>query len=117
MDPVSRAQNSDNAPVKKKIGRPWPKGVSGNPGGRPKKRHFSEICEALLEDVNGRKMVKNVITDILEKRGMASVLLMREIAERTEGKVKQEVELNATIDTLSDEELELRLKAIVELAK
>jgi hypothetical protein len=30
--------------------KPWPKGVSGNPGGRPKKKAITEELERLLEE-------------------------------------------------------------------
>lgn len=42
-------------------------------------------------------MLTAVMTDILNKRGMAAVLLLREIAERTEGKVTQPVEVDGTL--------------------
>jgi hypothetical protein len=32
------------------VGRPWPKGVSGNPSGRPKRHHLDTLLEAELED-------------------------------------------------------------------
>ena len=30
--------------------KPWPKGVSGNPGGRPRKKHITEELERLLAE-------------------------------------------------------------------
>jgi hypothetical protein len=45
-------------PKKKTRGRPFPKGVSGNPGGRPKTP--TEIREALRDPVRIAKWLKNM---------------------------------------------------------
>ena len=34
--------------------KPWAKGVSGNPGGRPKKRLLDEVLTELMEDGSGQ---------------------------------------------------------------
>ena len=96
MDPVSHAQNS-NLTAPKVIGRPFQKGKSGNPGGRPKKLHFTKLCEGILKTREGKELLKQVMTDILKKKGMAAVLLMREMAERTEGKVTQPMEIDGNL--------------------
>lgn len=120
MDPVSRAQSNDSSAgysdlQKKRMKnlKPWPKGVSGNPSGRPKSRHITMSYEKYLRSPKGQKEIQNVFRDILSKRGMAAVLLLREMAERTEGKVPQEIDMTAEINTMSDDDLNERLAKLL----
>ena len=116
MDAISRAQNtSDTAVQPKVIGRPWPKGVSGNPGGRPKKQAVSEVFEEILKDPSTRELIKQQTIQTLTSRGMAGVLLLREVAERLEGKVTQGIELSGTISTMTDEQVDERLTKLLDL--
>jgi hypothetical protein len=48
---------------------------------------------------------------ILTGGRMASVLLIREMAERTEGKVSQEVEVHGNVNVTLEQVLEARKKA------
>ncbi len=95
MDPVSRAQSS-NTSAHKTVGRPFKKGQSGNPGGRPKKQHITAIFEKLLAKSGNRKEISEAIMATLTSKGMAKVLMLREMAERTEGKVTEVVDMNVT---------------------
>jgi Family of unknown function (DUF5681) len=96
MDPVSKAQSSENT-AKKSFGRPFQKGQSGNPGGRPKKLRITKMFERILANPSKRKEIEEAIFETLKSRRMAGVLLIREAAERTEGKVAQEVEMNVSV--------------------
>lgn len=56
MRTMSHAQNSVKNSVKRKGGNPekikafqWPKGVSGNPGGRPHKKPITEFYAAFAD--------------------------------------------------------------------
>ncbi|MGH9452335.1 MAG: hypothetical protein ACRD2O_00015 [Terriglobia bacterium] len=92
-------------------GRPFPKGVSGNPGGRPKKFEITKIFEKILADPKNRKRIEQDIIAMLRERRMASVLLLREMAERTEGKVMQQVEMELSARVTLEQVLEARKKA------
>lgn len=123
MDPISKALLADeNGP--RLIGantdprlanlRPaWKSGVSPNPSGRKKKGEYTKLCEKLAKSREGKKLLKNTMLAILEKQGMAAVLLMREIGERADGKVAQELDLTGTITTLSDEEINKKLQKLI----
>lgn len=131
------AQNSG----KKKRGRPmpenilpyrWPKGVSGNPGGRPKKKHFDEALEQLAE--MNPEAVRAVATHMFDAaRGLVpfcngAVLAAKFITERVDGKVAQTtvvtgpgggpVQVQPTIDLsrLDNDQLE-QLKSLVQFAQ
>jgi hypothetical protein len=104
MDPVSRAQNSV-------IGRPFKKGSSGNSGGRPKKPYITKILEDYFKKKNNRKDVETMIGNIFKGQKMASVLLLREAAERLEGKVSQIVDMNVSGTVTLEQVLEARKRA------
>jgi len=100
MDPVSKAQAGNSQETGSRIdrlkGNRWPKGVSGNPHGRPKKLHITKMFEQVLAKSKNRNDIKRALLETLTSKGMAKVLMLREMAERTEGKVAQEVDMNVT---------------------
>jgi hypothetical protein len=117
MDPVSKARVSDSkddaqsrrlANLKK-----WKPGESGNPGGR-KKKPITEIMEKLLADKSNRAEIEEVVMDVIRSRRMASVLMLKEVTERIEGKVTQELELSGNVSSLPDDELTAKLAALIE---
>ena len=97
MDPVSRAQTSENS-IETAHKAPhlaqyrWPPGVSGNYKGRPPKaQRVTRIYNRILRKRKNQKEIEASLMDTLKSKGMAKVLLLREMAERTEGKVAQEI--------------------------
>jgi HPt (histidine-containing phosphotransfer) domain-containing protein len=113
--------------------RPWPKGVSGNPGGRPKKKLITDEIERLLEqeapDATGKTWATVIAQALLNQARMGDVRAIAELANRTEGKPLQQVALgvDADLETLaerlenarkrvlgdmSEEELNSRLKRL-----
>jgi len=97
--------------------RPWPKGVSGNPGGRPRKRLISDELERLLqgeaENTSGKTCAALLAEALLKKAFRGDLRAIAEVANRVEGKPLQAVDLDVKVDedieSLSDEELEQRL--------
>jgi hypothetical protein len=97
--------------------KPWPKGVSGNPGGRPKKRLISDELERLLQqeapDASGKTCAAALAEVLLQQALKGDLRAIAEVANRVEGKPLQAVDLDVNspedIETLTDEELEKRI--------
>ena len=94
--------------------KPWKPGQSGNPSGRPKKKPITEIYERILADEGKKAAIQAAVEGLLTGSRMATILTLREVAERIEGKVKDEVDVNVSgleaIVRLLDERRE-RLRA------
>ena len=89
-------------------------GQSGNPGGRPKKKPITEMFEQMLATDEDFGEIRDAIKKVfLEKSGMAKVMLLKDMAERLEGKVVQPIEADVTLSTLAERmaKAEERLKA------
>jgi hypothetical protein len=69
--------------------KPWQPGRSGNPGGRPKKKPVTDLYAQMLEDGATQAMVRKAIQGVIRKGGRAFILWLKEVADRTEGKVTQ----------------------------
>jgi hypothetical protein len=106
------AGNSTHSDKKKRgPGKPWPKGVSGNPAGRPKSKPITDMLKEIFDDPKEMERIKKNVVETLKSKGMAGVILLNHIADRIEGKVPDEVQITDLRD-LPDDELEKRLKAL-----
>ena len=102
--------------------KPWPRGVSGNPGGRPRKRLITDELERLLQeeapDKNGQTWATAIAEALLRQAITGDVRAIAELANRVEGKPLQAVDLHLDpsndIQNLTEEELNER---IVELER
>lgn len=102
------AQNTEGNTKYPNLRPPWPKGVSGNPGGRPKRKPITDaITEALdrlvVDHVKGEdygklpdrlKTQKSTVAELIADRLISaslgksgSVHAAKEIMDRVEGKV------------------------------
>ena len=82
----------------------------GIPGGRPKKRPVTELYERILADPKNIAAIEKAVLKALSRGSMAMVLLLREMAERVEGKVMQPIEADITVN-LADTIAEARKRA------
>jgi hypothetical protein len=78
--------------------KPWPKGVSGNPGGRPKKTQLTDACRALLEtvvsgDPHGRTYAEKIAEVICRMAIKGDIRAIRELADRAEGRPRQAIQI------------------------
>ena len=86
-------------------------GASGNPTGRPKKKPITEMFEKMLEDAETHDSIANAMLKIFSERsGIAKVMLLKDMAERVEGKVTQPIDAEVTV-TLADAIAEARKRA------
>ena len=69
--------------------KPWPKGVSANPGGRPKRDLASEIAQAVFES-NPNAIYEAMLKAL--KTGNPRFFVA--LADRAYGKVKEQVEVD-----------------------
>jgi hypothetical protein len=99
----------------------WKKGQSGNAGGRPKSRLLSEALRTRLAqivegDPSGRTFAEAIADNLVQiacSEGPGAVHAAGEIADRIEGRARQQVEfadITAELRNKSDEELLFHLE-------
>lgn len=89
-------------PPGNKIGKQFPKGVSGNPSGRPKLTRLTEALREQLAETNPdapeETIAEQIAKTLIRSAIAGDVQAIREIADRTEGKARQSVELDLQIN-------------------
>ena len=104
--------------------KPWSKGVSGNPGGRPKKTPLADACRELLSrpapgDKTGRSYADAIAEQLAKKALAGDIPAAREIADRAEGKARQAMEVSGPeggpveIGNMTDEQLDERITELL----
>ena len=88
--------------------RPWKKGQSGNPSGRPKKTLITDALRARLAEVDPKDPLGRTHAEMIADRMIARAKLKNrgqqdaaEIADRTEGKPKHTVDIDARSHAMS----------------
>ena len=83
-----------------KIGNRFKKGESGNPEGRPKRTRLTDALLSQLAEISADEETKaELIARALINQALAgNVQAIREIGDRTEGKPKQSIDIEAHLD-------------------
>lgn len=87
---------------------PYPKGVSGNPGGVPKYDVAAEIARAVLE--GNREAAYAGLTKALCK---GNAYVFKELAERGYGKLKEHREVTHIYQDVPDTDIEKRISELL----
>ena len=92
------------------------KGVSGNPGGRPKRTPLADACREALAlpvpgDSEGRTYAQKIAATLAAKAAEGDIRAAAELADRAEGRARQSIEieqsqLREAFDRMSYEEKE-----------
>ena len=95
--------------IKEKVGRGnppkdtrWKPGQSGNPAGRPKSITLSEalrieLAKVLPNDTHERTFAELIAQQLVKAAATGNILAAKEIADRTEGKPKQAVDMTMNV--------------------
>ena len=102
--------------------RPWAKGVSGNPGGRPRKKLIDQALQDLLLTDDSALAVA-IAKKLLTKAKKGDIKAIQLVAERVEGRPKRQIEITdisdslVELETIPDQELERRIRELTEELK
>jgi Family of unknown function (DUF5681) len=95
--------------------KPWPKGVSGNPSGRPRKTPLTDayrdvLAQPVPDDPLGRTYAEAIAQTLARNALRGDIRAAQELADRSEGKARQSIEIEQTLhrafERMTEEELE-----------
>lgn len=107
-------KNSERTEKKLKNLKPFQKGKSGNPNGRPKKLpELDELLkDILLDETNGKTQIELIVRTLVKQSLKGDIRASEILLNRSYGKVKEQIEMIEQVDKykeLSIEELEVEL--------
>ena len=87
--------------------KPFEKGQSGNPAGRPKKLPDLDtlLAETLSEETGGIEAMKLILAALVKKAKAGDVRAAELLMDRAYGKLRTAKDLDVTFDQLTDEML------------
>ncbi len=98
------AQNSALAPRERMLAaikpHEWQPGVSGNPGGRPKRKPFLEAIEKWITE--NPDDVPGAIKAAFAQSKKGSIAHLRELMDRVDGPVTQKVEHSGSVELVHE---------------
>ncbi len=78
---------------------PWQPGQSGNPLGRPKKQDtITSLVKDILDQVDGKtkKTYAQLVAEAMVKGALKDPQILKELLNRCEGKVREEIDMQTT---------------------
>lgn len=105
MSETPSAENSAEIQQKKVVGRPFPKGVSGNPKGKPKgARHMSTLLEKAIKRLDKEQHTPHdilIIRTLVQRAKRGDMDAIKLIFDRVDGKVTQDIDLTTGGESLA----------------
>jgi hypothetical protein len=88
--------------------KPFKKGVSGNPAGRPRKLPGLDelLIETLGDHLTGAESMKGILIALRKRAASGDVRACELLLDRSYGKVRQPSEINLTFENLSESQLD-----------
>ncbi len=84
-----------------RIGRRFQPGQSGNPKGRPPERPLTALLRDTL-DANDGELIRSIVLVAVERALAGDFRYFKEIMDRTEGKVKDQLDVTAISMSVED---------------
>ena len=114
MNEVAKAQLVESAIRRKQApSTAWKPGQSGNPAGRPNKSLLLKAIDSMANDPNFVIPLVKAIKKRTQSAGMAGVLETKEVLNRVDGPVRQEIEVTGILVNMSDSDLDARLLKLI----